>query len=137
MGASRISSELGRLELFADASGAELEQARALLTALVIGEGVVVWRAGRVGRDFAVIVEGFVAVSDSTGAPLAVLGPGQVVGELALLGAGIRQATVTTLTPVLLHAGSVREFDSLLEAVPSMRDKVLRAAFARTACAAP
>ncbi len=131
MRAERMTSELRHLELFADATPRECDRARSLLTGLTLSSGVVLWRAGSLGRDFAIVADGLVGVTGADGQPLAVLGPGQIVGELALLGASVRQATVTTLSPVELYVGGPREFATLLEAVPSAREKVVRAALTR------
>ena len=127
----RRNDDLDGLGLFDEARPRERAFARSLLTALVVDEGVVLWRAGEIGRDFAIISQGHVGVSSASGEYLGVLGPGDVVGELALLGARWRRSTVTTLSRALLYVGGAREFQGLLELVPSLRERVVQRALAR------
>jgi CRP-like cAMP-binding protein len=60
-----------------------------------------------------VLVSGTVEVTRD-GVTVAELGPGDVVGEGALLGDGRRNATVTATTPVTALVMSTREFASML-----------------------
>jgi CRP-like cAMP-binding protein len=51
--------------------------------------------------------------------PLATLGPGEIFGEIALLGpGGKRQATVTTITPLLALSLAALAFEGVLDAYP-------------------
>lgn len=62
---------------------------------------------------------------------LAILGPGDFVGEMALLDRVPRSATVTTLTPVTVYACNIREFFTLLRVAPSVATKITQAAAER------
>jgi CRP-like cAMP-binding protein len=59
--------------------------------------GTVLVRQGAIGRSSYVIVEGWASVSVS-GTAIAVLGPGEHVGEMAMLDDRPRSATVTAKT---------------------------------------
>jgi CRP-like cAMP-binding protein len=98
--------------------------------------GTVLMRADEIGREFLVVADGTLGVSGGTDGdvmPRSLLGPGDFVGELALLGGGTRTATVTTLTAVTAYVCTPREFSALLDAAPSVRGRVLAAAFQRLA----
>ena len=65
--------------------------------------GEVVVRQGEPGTTFYVIDEGELAVTVD-GRDVAVLGPGESFGEIALLRGGLRTATITVRTPAVLWA---------------------------------
>ena len=67
------------------------------------------------------------------GTPVAELGRGSVVGEMALATGRLRNATVTSTSPLdLLHI-DVNEFRSLLERRPTLRTSLLARLAAATA----
>jgi CRP/FNR family cyclic AMP-dependent transcriptional regulator len=76
-------------------------------------------REGEIGRECMIIVEGGFAVT-SNGVPLASLGAGDVVGEMALFAKRPRTATVTAEIDSLVYAFNPREFVSLLEECPTL-----------------
>jgi CRP-like cAMP-binding protein len=55
------------------------------------------------------------------------MGPGECFGEMALLHAAPRSATVTAMSDMHLLVLSSREFSALVEDVPSVARKVLAA----------
>jgi CRP/FNR family cyclic AMP-dependent transcriptional regulator len=55
------------------------------------------------------------------------LGPGDCVGELALLDHGPRTASVTAKTPLTVLVLGPREFAGLLDEVPALNRKMLAA----------
>jgi CRP-like cAMP-binding protein len=69
------------------------------------------------GTHAFVIADGRVAV-DVDGDEVAVAGPGQLIGDWALLGTGRRSATLRALTAVDVVVIDPREMDSVLAAVP-------------------
>jgi CRP/FNR family cyclic AMP-dependent transcriptional regulator len=96
--------------------------------------GEVLTAEGRTGRELIVIVEG-TAVIRVGSREVARLGPGDVVGEVALLDHGSRTATVIAETDVdALVAGSA-EFAEILSAVPAVA-RALLVALARRVRAA-
>ena len=125
-------SYLRDLELFADCDSAELTCVDSLVTRLRLEQGRVLLREGARDRQFIVIVEGQIGVNRHQGAPIAVLSPGGFVGEMALLTGEGRSATVTALTPVEILVCNAREFGTLVETAPSVKDKVVAAAASRS-----
>ena len=77
-----------------------------------MGEGEVLAREGRIGREFFLILSGRVAVTQK-GRRVNALGPGDFFGELAAMNPGPRNATVTALSDLdVLIIGS-REFAAM------------------------
>jgi CRP-like cAMP-binding protein len=123
---------LAELELLADCSRAQLSNAASLLTQLTLPAGETLLRENTIGREFLIVVDGMLEItrrsSDGTQL-LGVVGAGDVVGEMSLLDRTPRTATVKTITPATVFAGSAREFFALLNAVPSAGERI--AAIAR------
>ncbi len=86
--------------------------------------GDVLTREGRIGHEFIVIVAGTaqVLVGDRQ---VAVLGPGDFFGEIALLDDGPRTATVVAETDLDVEVASQREFAELVAGAPSLARKLL------------
>lgn len=110
--------------LFANCSKKDLRQIASLADELDFPAGKVLIREGRPGSEFFVIVEGRADVSRD-GQSIDTLESGDFCGEVALLSGHPRNATVTTLTPVLLLIIFVREFRSLLADQPDIQRKLL------------
>jgi CRP-like cAMP-binding protein len=81
-------------------------------------------REGDRGEEFFVIVDGKAEVSRG-GRKVAVLGPGDFFGELALLDPAPRDATVTAVTPLEAVILGRRELTGLLAEVPSIARRLL------------
>ena len=115
---------LGEVPLFRACSQAELRAIAKLGTDLDIEPGRVLTEEGAPGREFFLVVEG---KADCTvhGRSVAVFGPGDYFGELALLDGGRRTATVTAKTPMRVVVLSVSEFAGLLRASPTISTKLL------------
>lgn len=79
--------------------------------------GSVIIRQGTRGEKMFVVVEGEVGVS-LKGRELAIARPGEIVGEMALLNAVPRSATVTALTDCKLATIDQASFEVLLRTVP-------------------
>lgn len=87
--------------------------------------GEVLMQQGESGDAFYLIDEGQVAVVDSSHSrQLAVLGPDDVVGEMALLTGATRTATVQALGPVTAWAIDKGDFDALLESDPDFAELI-------------
>jgi MFS family permease len=104
---------LQRTPIFAPLPGGTLENLAARLIPLEYQPGAEIIREGDPGDRFYLVSEGRVDVK-AKGAHIAGLGPGDYVGEIALLRDVPRTATVTALTPVKLFA---LERDDFLRAV--------------------
>jgi CRP-like cAMP-binding protein len=130
----RWPDSLGGLDLFSACSRAELQRVEQLMTPVRLPAGHVLIREGTIGREFIVIAEGDAAVRvDELVEPIAVVGSGGFVGEMALLNHEPRSATVTAITPVSILVSNPREFGGLLRAAPSINEKITSAARARRA----
>src|SRR5690606_33301156 len=92
--------------------------------ALTHDEGREFVTQGDVGREAFVIVEGTAEVVRA-GEVIATLGPGDCVGELALLDHGPRTASVRAKTPLTVLVLGPREFSGLLDEVPALTHKIL------------
>jgi CRP-like cAMP-binding protein len=89
-------------------------------------EGVRLVGEGAPGYTFFVLVEGTAEVS-SDGKPLAELAPGDFFGEIAILGAGRRTATVTSTSPARLLVMFGTEFRRLEDAHPEIASRLTEA----------
>ena len=83
----------------------------------IIAEGSYSW-------EFLVIVEGTVRVQKA-GKPLARLGPGELLGGLAIVSGGPQVASYVSETPVELLAFHPRSFWFVLDRVPELSRRVL------------
>jgi CRP-like cAMP-binding protein len=93
---------------------------------LEVPEGTVLCKEGENGREFFVIVEGTVEI-EAKGKRLASLGPGDFLGEIALLEQVPRMATATARTPVRMFVLTRESFKRLVQDNPTVERKILRA----------
>ncbi len=128
----RITEPLADLDLFSGASPSEIARARQVLTMLKVDAGTVLMQQGGFGMEFLIIAEGEATVSIGTQL-VATLGRGDFVGEMSLLGRGRRTATVTAVTPLTFYVANSAEFTALLEAVPSVGERIVQTAAEREA----
>lgn len=91
-------SDLASLPLFDSLSESEQAEVAGWFEMREVGAGVKLVGEGATGHSFFVISDGELAVT-ADGDEIATLGPGDFFGELALLAAGRRTATVTTTRP--------------------------------------
>jgi len=82
--------------------------------------GAVLTREGRVAQDWYLIVDGDADVT-IRGEVVARLGPGEFVGEMALVSGGPRSATVRAATPMRVLTGHKSVFTDLLDHAPVAR----------------
>jgi CRP-like cAMP-binding protein len=120
---------LSDLELLADVSPAELAAIQSHLSPVRVEPGETVLREGDPGESFLLILTGEAAVTRDDN-HLGVVGPGSIVGELALLHGGARMATVTATTPLAGLTGDADAFVSLAEA-PGVQERFGRTAAQR------
>ncbi len=123
--------DVADLALFAGCDRHELARIRSLLTAVRLPADAVLIERGAAPKQFAVIADGEVAVEDERGVEIAVVGPGSIVGELALLCDVPAGATVRTLSPVVVYVGNRWEFQAMLEVAPRLDSRVVHLALAR------
>lgn len=93
-------------------------------------EGSVIISEGSTGNNMYVVLQGQVSIS-LRGRELAIAGPGDIVGEMALIDSEIRSATVTAKTDCLLASIDQASFMSLLRHVPEFKFHVMEVLGAR------
>ena len=121
---------LKRVPLFAGCSTRELEEIASLATEITFEPGKVLMREGEPGREFIVLLEGTVRISQD-GREIATEQDGDFFGEIALLRSTPRTATVETTSPVRALLVNDREFRALLERSPEITLKIVDALAAR------
>jgi CRP-like cAMP-binding protein len=117
---------LKQVPLFSRCNKKQLAAIATLADLIDVPAGKLLVREGSLGRDFMVIVEGAVDVSRQ-GHKINVLGPGDFIGEMALISGAPRNATVTTTRPSSLLVVTERQFWDLLEQTPGMQMSVIKA----------
>jgi CRP-like cAMP-binding protein len=122
---------LKRVPLFAECSKSELEQIAALADELDLPAERNLTSEGADGFEFLVLVEGEADVVRQ-GQTVNELGPGDFIGEIALVTGRPRTATVRTRGPSRILILTATGFRTLMQDVPSIRDKVQAAITART-----
>jgi len=113
--------------LFAHCTKKELTAVASAADLVDVPAGAELVREGdALAREFMVIVDGAVDVR-RRGRRVATLGAGDFFGEMALLAHGPRTATVTSTRPTELLVVTPAAFHALLERLPAMHSRVLRA----------
>ena len=121
---------LKRVPLFERCSQRELGQIATLADELDLPSARDLTREGASGFEFIILVEGEADVV--RGARVVnELGPGDFVGEIALVSGKPRTATVRTRGPARVLVITASGFRTLMHDVPSIKDKVLAAVTAR------
>ena len=115
---------LRSIPLFAGLGGHELQRLGQLTDEIDVPAGKVLMRQGEHGAEAFIIAGGRVAV-ERDGGLIAERGPGEVLGEIAILSEGPRTATVTTTEPSRLFVIGHREFHALMSEMPAIRLQVL------------
>ncbi len=122
---STSSHRLEGFPLFAGCTPDELDVIDSSLTEVRLEAGQVLTREGHYGRQVILVVDGQLAVTRSSQGdrPVAVLGAGDVAGEMAVLEGTPRNATVTAITPATVYVANPREF-AVLMSVPSVASTI-------------
>ncbi|MGH9293900.1 MAG: cyclic nucleotide-binding domain-containing protein [Acidimicrobiales bacterium] len=116
--------------LFSGLSRSELRSLARKAEARSLAVGTVVCDEGDVGQELYVILSGRAEVLRS-GRRVAVLGPGDHFGELALLDRLPRSASVRATSNLELLVIAQADFNSLLKDSPALTRKLLAATVAR------
>jgi CRP-like cAMP-binding protein len=117
-------TRLSQVSLFSACSKRDLSRIAALAEEIEVPAGRVLIRQGDPGREAFVIAEGR-AKATIRGKGSARLGPGECFGEMALLHSAPRSATVTAETEMRLFVLGARQFSTLIDEVPTIRQRVL------------
>ena len=115
---------LERVPLFAGISAAGIEELGAIADEVDVRAGTVLTHEGSREGFFFIIMSGTVRI-ERGGTVINMLGPGDFLGEIALLDAGPRTATATAETPCRLLSMTYHMFHELLDASPEIRAAIL------------
>jgi CRP-like cAMP-binding protein len=128
-------ADLARIPLFASLSESELEElTESFEVKSTVAEAQLIdEKTG--GYSFFALAEGQARVTTDD-KEIAILGPGDCFGEMALLGSGRRTASVTTTTPTTVYVMFGTEFGRLEQRHPEvvarikalMRERIMRQA---------
>jgi CRP/FNR family transcriptional regulator, cyclic AMP receptor protein len=120
---------LGRVPLLSGLSEAELERVAQVAVPRSFPRGSRVFHEGDASDACYIIRSGEVRVtrehSDGRAIALATLGPGEIVGELAMLDGEVRSASVEALSDAELLAVAARDMRGLLERNPAITAKLV------------
>ena len=112
--------------LFAELTTDELNALGRIVKEVDVKPGDILTHEGRHEGFFFVVIDGSVEI-ERGGQTINTLGPGDFLGEIALLDGGPRTATATATAPSRLLSIENQAFDDLLGASPSIRTAVMEA----------
>jgi CRP/FNR family transcriptional regulator, cyclic AMP receptor protein len=115
---------LSGVAFFDGFTDSELERVRRLFTEVELPSGAVVMDQGDPGTYCYVIVEGEVTIY-VRGEQVNTAGPGDVVGEMALVDHQPRTATVIAATSLKLLRFGTRDFNRLLDEMPKANERIM------------
>jgi CRP-like cAMP-binding protein len=121
---------LKRVPLFAGCRGPSLHLIEQLADEVDVPDGYHLMREGEFAQEFFLIVEGRVRI-ERGGRAINGLGPGEFLGEIALIDHGRRTATAVTDGAAKLLVIDRRGFNSLLDDSAAIRLEVMKALAAR------
>lgn len=122
--------QLARVELFENLDKKELRLLAKTCTERQFAAGAVLMQEGEAGAGLFILTEGKVHITQSAGPgqpprEIAVLGAGEVIGEMALLDDLPRSATVTAVDPCRCLLVPVWDFRATLRESPDIAIKLL------------
>ena len=121
-----VVDELGAVRLFAGLSQRQLRQLSRLVKERQFGPGVTVVQEGTMsGVGFFIVAEGEASVTVG-GNEVALIGPGDHFGELALIREDARTATVTAVTRLRCYVITFWDFRKFAKQNPDVSWKLLQ-----------
>ncbi len=127
---------LKRVPLFSRLGKRELERLGQLADEVTVGLDRKLTHQGASGSEFFIVLDGWVSVLENR-RQVARLGPGDFFGEIALVEERPRTATVRADGIVRLLVINHREFHTLMDEFPSVREAVMRALAERAGSSQP
>lgn len=121
----RRTERLYEVPMFSGCSKRELEAVGRLADETRLRTGTVLTREGSPGHECFVLLEGEADVRIGRKV-VAHLGPGEIVGEMALLSSEPRTATVVATKPVRVLVMTRPNFTAVLEQAPTVARRVMR-----------
>lgn len=123
-------TELGNLELLRGLSAAELVRVNDLLGKTTFATGATIFTASQPGEVAYIVLSGTLKVSviqvNGRELTLALLGPGEIVGELSLADRSGRSADVVALEPATLVWIDRATFERLRRDIPLITENLIR-----------
>src|SRR5688572_19421878 len=107
-------SLLRRVPALRGCTGGQLSKIESLVDEIALPAGHELTNQGTTAHEAFVIAEGWAAVMIG-GEPVAALGPGEFVGEMAMLDNGRRTATVVAKTPMVVLVVSQKVFGTFVD----------------------
>ena len=124
-------SIISRIPLFEGMSPEEQEELRAMMTQTTLRRGETLFNEGDAGDRLYILLSGKVKLghtsSDGRESLLAVLGPGEIIGELTLFDPGPRSTTATAVSPASLLYLEHEDLMHVLDTNPTLAKHMLRA----------
>ena len=114
------------LGVLADLPAAELDELASVVKEVELETGATFITADGYGTAVYFIEQGEAQVQDSDRNATYVRGPGEAVGEIALLLTGQRTATVVARTPLQLLSLSGHDFERIRQRVPELERSLRR-----------
>jgi CRP-like cAMP-binding protein len=115
---------LGGVSFFDGFAPVELQRVAQLAEEVEAEKGALLIDQGRVGTECFVLLDGEAGVY-AGGEHIATLGPGSMVGEMALVEHRPRNASVVAETPMKLVAFDMKAFKTLLQEMPEVHRRVM------------
>lgn len=115
--------DLSHLALFAKLDNADLHRVAELGEPVEAEAGAHLIEQGDVGTECFLVLEGEAGVFSGDD-HVATIGPGSIVGEMALIGHRPRNASVVAQTPMRLLAFDIAAFNRLLDDMPQAKQFV-------------
>lgn len=116
---------LREVRLFSECTREELEHLDQLADEVEVEPGTVFVSEGHYSRDAYIVVSGEAKV-ERDGKRIGSARPGDAIGELSVINPGLRTATVTAETPMVVLAMNSPEFLTAIEDIPPLSRSVLR-----------
>ena len=128
---SILEIELGHIDLLAGISLNDLERLRSYLVYRRYGPGEALCRQGDAGDRMWLLVQGSVSVRIHADTPegsrrITSLGPGTMVGEMALIEGAHRSATIVADSKVVVFELSANDFEKMLRHEPRIAEHFMR-----------
>lgn len=130
MSKQSTSSILSQIEIFKGLNKKEIALISKLMTALTIAAGKEFIKEGASGREAFIVISGTASVWRH-GKLIASVGPGAVIGEMAVITNTPRTATVRAETDMVVEVLNRGAFLQLLDESPALTRKLLTATITR------
>jgi CRP-like cAMP-binding protein len=129
-------AHLRAVPLFASCTKKQLKEIGRVAVETSVAAGKVLVQQGDIGFDLMILLEGIAEVTRD-GILVSEVGPGHVIGEMAVLSERPRNATLTAKTDVVVLVLTRSGLDQLLDDIPGLAKQLLYEVVRRAANNAP